>query len=105
MNVPCMLHEYDTCMSKKNGLHASIGNVHMQTCVEHACSSIYVCIMVTCMPHACSIHDTHMDIWFMHALTNLLYYRIAGYFRRVFIFRYFEEAFHGENKFLGPTVL
>ena len=32
-------------------------------------------------------------------------YRIAGYFRRVFIFGYFEEAFFCENKFLYPTVL
>ena len=32
-------------------------------------------------------------------------YRIAGYFRRVFIFGYFKEAFFCENKFLGPTVL
>ena len=48
MNVPCVLHEctmHVTCMSKKNGLHASIGNVHMQACVEHTCSSIYVCIL------------------------------------------------------------
>ena len=75
MNVPCMLQEYDMHVKKewvacqKNGLHAGIGNAHMQTCVEHACSSIYVCIMVTCMPHACSIHDTHMYIWFMHLPT------------------------------------
>ena len=30
---------------------------------------------------------------------------IAGYFRRVVIFRYFEEAFFCKNKFLGLTVL
>ena len=43
MNVPCILHEYDmhvTSMSKMDGLHAGIGNAHMQTCVGHACSSI-----------------------------------------------------------------
>ena len=44
MNVPCMLHEYDMhvtcmlhacyiCMSKMDGLHAGIGNAHMQTCM------------------------------------------------------------------------
>ena len=49
MNVPCMLHEYDMhvtwiwnacyiCMLKMDGLHAGIGNAHMQTCVGHACS-------------------------------------------------------------------
>ena len=32
-------------------------------------------------------------------------YRIAGYFRRVFIYRYFEEAFFCENKFPGPIVI
>ena len=33
-------------------------------------------------------------------------YHIAGYFRRDFIFGYFEERpFSFENKFLGPTVL
>ena len=32
-------------------------------------------------------------------------YRIAGYFRRVFIFGYFEEALFCENKFPGPTVI
>ena len=31
-------------------------------------------------------------------------YRIAGYFQRVFIFRYFEEAFFRKNKSPGPTV-
>ena len=35
----------------------------------------------------------------------VLYYRIAGYFRRVFIFGYFKEAFFCENKFPGPTVI
>ena len=32
-------------------------------------------------------------------------YRTASYFRRVFIFGYFEQAFLCENEFLGPTVL
>ena len=32
-------------------------------------------------------------------------YRIAGYFRRVFIFGYFEVAFFFENNFLGPSLL
>ena len=31
--------------------------------------------------------------------------RIAGYFRTVFIFGYFEQAFFYENKFPGPTVI
>ena len=48
MNVPCMLHECDMhviCMSKMDGLHASIGNAHMQTCMGHACSSIYMYVL------------------------------------------------------------
>ena len=56
MNVTCMLHEYDMhviCMSKMDGLHASIaGNAHTQTCVGHACSSIcmyYGNMHATCM--------------------------------------------------------
>ena len=32
-------------------------------------------------------------------------YRIAGYFRKEFIFGYFEEAFLFENKFLVTTFL
>jgi len=32
-------------------------------------------------------------------------YRIAGYFRKVFIFGYFERACHFENKFPGQAVL
>ena len=32
-------------------------------------------------------------------------YCIAGYFRRVIIFGYFEETFFCENEYLGPTVL
>ena len=38
-------------------------------------------------------------------IMQILLYRIAGYFRRVFIFGYFEEAFFCENKFPGPTVI
>ena len=32
-------------------------------------------------------------------------YHIAGYFQRVLIFGYFEEAFFCKNKFPGPTVI
>ena len=66
MHVSCNMHGIGTfsmnvpCMSKMDGLHAGIGNAHMQTCVGHACSSI--CILITCMPHACNIYDTHTYI-------------------------------------------
>ena len=60
MNVPCMLHACYICMSKMDGLHASIGNAHMQACMSHAV--VHVCILVTCMPHACNIYDTHTYI-------------------------------------------
>ena len=61
MNVPCMLHACYICMSKMDGLHAGIGNAHMQTCVGHACSGI--CILITCMPHACIIYMTHIHTY------------------------------------------
>ena len=33
------------------------------------------------------------------------YYRIVGYFLKVFIFGYFEEAFFCKNKFLGTIFI
>ena len=39
------------------------------------------------------------------AILKNLKYRKAGYFRREFVFRYFEEAFLFENKFLVTAFL
>ena len=74
MNVSCMLYEYDIYVTyacqKWMGYMQALG---MLTCKHAWDMHVVVYIMVTCMPHACSIHYTHTYIWFMHALTNLLY--------------------------------
>ena len=40
-------------------------------------------------------------VYTLHNCAKITEYCIAGYFRRAFIFRYFEEAFFCKNKFLG----
>ena len=61
----------------------------------YICVCTYVCVTYVCV---CLCVCTCMCLCACE-------YRIAGYFRRVFIFRYFEESFIFENKFLVTASL
>ena len=64
MNVPCMLHEYDmhvNCMSKMDGLHASIN---------------WECSHITCVAHTCSITIKYTYYYNIHA--TCMYYTLLA---------------------------
>ena len=72
----------------------------------HFCVCMYVYICVYMCEYVCGYMSVFLTAYvcaYMYAF--MCTYRIAGYFRRVFIFGYFEEAFFYENKFPDPTVI